>query len=74
MKRLLLDVLAPHEPNVLELGRVLAGQGESHVRLSVVEMDDQTQTLQIDIESPKAAQVRAGVRSSKFQDVTHPSR
>lgn len=52
VKRLLLDVLAPRDPNVLALGRVLAEQGESRVRLSVVEMDDQTQTLQIDIEGP----------------------
>ncbi|MDJ0788674.1 MAG: DUF211 domain-containing protein [Myxococcota bacterium] len=53
LKRVLLDVLAPHDPSVLELGRVLASQAESHVRLSVVEMDARTQTLRIDIAGPE---------------------
>jgi len=50
VKRLVLDVLKPHQPNVLEFSRLLAAQGEYRVKLKVVEMDDQTETLQLTIE------------------------
>lgn len=49
IRRLVLDVLKPHHPSVLELGRLLAGQGDLQVRLTVAEMDDKTETLQIEI-------------------------
>ena len=49
IRRLVLDVLKPHHPSVLELGRLLAEQGELQVRLTVTEMDDKTETLQIEI-------------------------
>jgi hypothetical protein len=52
IKRLVLDVLKPHHPNVLELARTLAEQGRSQVRVTVVEMDDRTETLQVVIEGP----------------------
>ena len=52
IKRLNLDVLKPHHPDVLELGRLLAEQGEHRVKLVVKEMDDQTETLQIEIVGP----------------------
>jgi hypothetical protein len=42
-------VLKPHQPGVLELGRLLAEQGELQVKLLVIEMDDRTETLQIEI-------------------------
>ncbi|MCU7842813.1 MAG: DUF211 domain-containing protein [Candidatus Thiodiazotropha sp. (ex Monitilora ramsayi)] len=50
VKRLILDVLKPHTPNVLEFTRQLAEQGNLNVKLSVLEMDDKTETLQIVIE------------------------
>jgi hypothetical protein len=49
VKRLLLDILKPHQPSVLELGKVLAALGEQQVNLTVLEMDDQTETLQVSI-------------------------
>lgn len=49
VKRLLLDILKPHHPNVLELGKTLAALGEHQVKLTVLEMDDQTETLQVSI-------------------------
>jgi hypothetical protein len=52
VKRLVLDVLKPHHPSVLEFGRLLAQQGELLVRLTVLEMDDKTETLQLVIEGP----------------------
>ncbi|MGB5453871.1 MAG: DUF211 domain-containing protein [Sedimenticolaceae bacterium] len=50
VKRLVLDVLKPHHPSVLEFGRLLAQQGEHLVKLTVLEMDDRTETLQVVIE------------------------
>lgn len=51
-RRLVLDVLKPRHPGLLELGRSLAGQGGLHARLTVVEMDAQTETLRIEITGP----------------------
>lgn len=50
LKRLVLDILKPHQPNVLEFSRLLAEQGKSRVKLTVLEMDDKTETLQVVIE------------------------
>jgi hypothetical protein len=52
IRRLLLDVLKPHHPSILELGKLLAEQGEQRVKLTVLEMDDQTETLQVEITGP----------------------
>ena len=49
VRRLVLDVLKPHHPSVLELGKLLAGQAGLQVKLTVLEMDDKTETLQIEI-------------------------
>jgi hypothetical protein len=50
IKRLVLDILKPHHPNVVEFSRVLAAQGCHRVKLMVLEMDDKTETLQVEIE------------------------
>lgn len=50
VRRLVLDILKPHHPNVLEFGRHLAEQGEHQVKATVLEMDDRTETLQVVIE------------------------
>lgn len=50
VKRLVLDILKPHQPNVLEFSQVLAEQGQHRVKLTVLEMDDKTETLQVEIE------------------------
>jgi len=47
---LLLDVLKPQHPNVIEFSKALARMGNYQIRLSVVEMDSKTETLQIEIE------------------------
>mgnify|MGYP001820200010 CR=1 FL=1 len=52
VKRLVLDVLKPHRPSVLEFGKLLARQGEHLVKLTVLEMDDKTETLRLVIEGP----------------------
>jgi hypothetical protein len=51
IKRLVLDVLKPHKPNVLEFSRAVAAQAEGgRVKLKVLEMDDKTETLELTIE------------------------
>ncbi|MDH5648723.1 MAG: DUF211 domain-containing protein [Gammaproteobacteria bacterium] len=51
VKKILLDVLKPHEPGVLEFARTIAAQGDDYrVELTVAEMDDKTETLQLIIE------------------------
>ncbi len=50
IKRIVLDVLKPHQPNALEFARVIAAAGADYrVRLTVIEMDENTETLQIEI-------------------------
>ena len=50
VKRMVLDVLKPHQPNVLEFSRAIAGTGADYsVHLTVLEMDDKTETLQIEV-------------------------
>jgi hypothetical protein len=51
IKRLVLDVLKPHKPDVLEFSRAIAAQIESsRVKLKVLEMDDKTETLELTVE------------------------
>ena len=51
VKRLVLDVLKPHQPNALEFSRALAGtDGKSRVHITVLEVDEQTETLKVVIE------------------------
>jgi len=51
VKRLVLDVLKPHQPNALEFSRAIAAVGPDYrVRLTVIEMDEHTETLQMVIE------------------------
>lgn len=52
LKRLVLDILKPHEPNVLEFSTLLAEQDNLRVTLTVLEMDDKTETLKVVIEGP----------------------
>lgn len=47
--RVLLDVLKPHEPNVLELSRALADVGDYRVCVRVVAMDKNTESLEIEV-------------------------
>lgn len=50
VKRLVLDVLKPHQPNALEFCQAIASVGDDYrVRLTVMEVDEQTETLQIEV-------------------------
>lgn len=51
VKRIVLDVLKPHNPNALDFARTLAEVGDDYrVRLTVNEVDEHTETLQLVIE------------------------
>lgn len=51
VKKVVLDVLKPHQPNALEFSRAIANVGDDYrVCLTVVEMDEKTETLQLEIE------------------------
>jgi hypothetical protein len=51
VKRLALDILKPHHPDVLELARAIAACGPDYrVLLTVLEMDDKTETLAVSVE------------------------
>ena len=49
LKRVVLDILKPHQPNVLEFTQSLAEQGGCQVKVTVSEMDDKTETLVVEI-------------------------
>lgn len=51
VKRLVLDVLKPHQPNALEFSQAIASVGDDYrVCLTVLEIDENTETLQLEIE------------------------
>jgi len=50
VKKIVLDVLKPHQPNAVEFSQVLARAGNDYqVRLMVLEMDESTETLQVEV-------------------------
>ena len=50
VKKIVLDVLKPHQPNALEFSRTIAEAGDNYrVHLMVLEMDENTETVQIEI-------------------------
>lgn len=52
VKRVVLDVLKPHHPNALEFSGKIAELGTDYrVKLTVLEMDEKTQTLKIVVEA-----------------------
>jgi len=51
VKRLVLDVLKPHQPNALDFSRALAkAGGDYRVCITVLEVDENTETLQVVVE------------------------
>ena len=64
LKRIVLDVLKPHQPDALEFARAVAACGHDYrVKLTVIEMDDKTETLQVVVEGSDVdmVQVREAV-------------
>ena len=51
VKRIVLDVLKPHQPNALEFSQAIAEAGADYrLNLIVLEMDENTETVQIELE------------------------
>ena len=51
VKRLVLDVLKPHQPNALEFSQALAKAGGNYrVCITVLEVDEKTESLQVVVE------------------------
>lgn len=51
--KIVLDVLKPHQPNSLRFAQAIAGVGDDHrVSLTVVEVDEHTETVQMSIAAP----------------------
>ena len=52
IKRVVLDVLKPHQPNVLEFASTIAEKhGDCRVTITVTEVDEKTETTVVSIES-----------------------
>jgi hypothetical protein len=52
IKRIVLDVLKPHQPNALDFASAIADQKSgSRVKVTVTEMDEKTETTVVVIES-----------------------
>lgn len=53
VKKIVLDVLKPHQPNSLRFAQAIAGVGEAYcVSLVVVEVDEHTETVQMSVDAP----------------------
>ena len=51
VKKLVLDILKPHQPNALTFSQVIAAVGNDYrVRLTVLEVDEKTESLQLVVE------------------------
>lgn len=65
IKRIVLDVLKPHNPSIVELSRRLAGlHGVTGVNCTVDEVDQETESLKITVEGTNVdyAKVEAIIR------------
>ena len=52
VKRLVLDILKPHQPDAVDFCLTIAAIGDDYrISLTVIEMDDKTQTTQVEIEA-----------------------
>jgi uncharacterized protein len=52
VKRLVLDILKPHQPNSLDFSRTLAEVGDDYqVNLTVIEIDENTESVEVEIKA-----------------------
>ena len=72
IRRLVLDVLKPHVPTILELARVLGRlDGIIGVNLSLSEVDQQTETIKITIQGDDIDYVAVESVIQDFGGVVH---
>jgi len=54
VKRVVLDVLKPHQPNILEFAQTIARRGDGcKVQVTVLEVDEKTETLRVVIQADR---------------------
>ena len=70
--RVVLDVLKPHHPDALEFARTIAACGaDYHVRLTVAEMDEKTETLQVVVEGTDVDMARIAAAIQELGGALH---
>lgn len=53
IRRIVLDVLKPHQPNAFDFAMALAGAGNQYdVHLTVIDVDENTESVLIEIKAP----------------------
>ncbi len=50
VKKIVLDVLKPHQPNVLDFAKAIAEAGEFLVRVKVIGVDEHTESLEVEVD------------------------
>jgi hypothetical protein len=54
LKRIVLDVLKPHQPNVLDLAAAIAALGADYrVSIDVIEVDEKTETVAVEVDGER---------------------
>ena len=54
LKRIVLDVLKPHQPNILELAAAVAAlDAECRVLIDVIEVDEKTETVTVEVQGER---------------------
>lgn len=50
VKKVVLDILKPHQPNALEFSKAITAIGADYwVRVTVIEVDEQTESLRLEV-------------------------
>jgi hypothetical protein len=50
VKKVILDILKPHQPNALEFAKAITAIGADYrVRVTVIEVDEQTESLRLEV-------------------------
>ena len=71
VRRLVLDVLKPRQPNIIEFASTLGDQCECRVQITVVEVDDQTETLRVVLEGERLSFERIDAAIRDFGGSLH---
>jgi len=67
VKRIVLDVLKPHQPNAIEFCQAIAKAGTDYrVRLTVIEVDENTESLEIEV---SGASINIEIIQSTISDI-----
>ena len=72
IKRVILDVLKPHQPSIIEVAKLLSGlDGISGVNISLEEVDAQTDSVKITIEGTNIDYQQVKDKLSECDAVIH---